>query len=102
MENIRPLDNDPDREQIRDAFDMNSDEWWLTNEGEYQSGAAEMMKFDGSNFQRVVILEWPARLNKSKETKVLRLAMSPEDALNLAKAMAYSALWLMENEQEAD
>lgn len=101
MENMRPLENDPTKEIVRDAFDMNNAEWWLTDEGEYQTAAAEMMKFDGTNFSRVVILEWPARLNKSKETKTLRLAMSPQDALGLAQVMAYTAMWMLENEQEA-
>jgi hypothetical protein len=75
-------------------FDLNAEDWWLTTEGGYQTAAAETMRRDGSGFQQVIILEWPARLNKTHEEKVLRLMVSPEDADGLAEVLRHTARWM--------
>lgn len=96
----RPLPNDPDREMVGGMFDLTNDEieWWLSAGGEYQTGAAETMRADGSDWQRVVLLEWPARVNRQHgpdaERKV-RLMIAPEDGIGLAEVLAHTSAWLL-------
>ena len=70
-------------------------EWWLTTEGDYEAAAMEVMRFDGSNWQRVIALTWPARMNHGKEHKTLRMLISPEDAIGLANTLMHTAKWLI-------
>lgn len=93
-DDLRPLPNDPDRETVASIFRMDAP-WWLTAGGEYQAAAVEVMKDDGTNYDRCVALEWPARLNKTKEDQVLRLLISPEDAIGLAQVLVHTAAWML-------
>jgi hypothetical protein len=77
-------------------LDLRGEEWWLTVPGDYESAAVEAMRFDGSDWQRVIALTWPARRNHGKERKVLRMMISPEDALGLAEVLTHTAKWLIE------
>lgn len=91
---LRPLPNDPSGMQVESMFDLRSEEWWLTDGGDYQTAAVEAMTNDGSNHQTLIALEWPARLNHSTEVKRLRLLIHPDDALGLASVLAHTAAWL--------
>jgi hypothetical protein len=95
---LRPIEGDPGAPMIESMFDLRSQEWLLTGGGEYQTAAAEVMKADGSDWQRVVILEWPARVNHEHgpdAERTVRLMISPMDALGLAEVLANSALRLL-------
>lgn len=96
----RPLPNDPDREMVAGMFDLTNDEveWWLSAGGEYQTGGAETMMSDGSGWQRVVLLEWPARVNHEHgpdAERTVRLMIAPEDAMGLAEVLAHTSAWLL-------
>lgn len=93
-EQWRPLPNDPDAAVVRDMFDARSEDWLLTTQGEYHTAAAETMLGDGSGYQRVVVLEWPARRNHTDEQLTVRLMISPEDAVGLAEVLAHTAAWM--------
>lgn len=69
-------------------------DWWLTSPGDYDTGAAEAWQRDGSGYQRVVLLRWPARQNKGTKQTVLQLMLAPEDAEGLAKVLEHTARWL--------
>jgi hypothetical protein len=77
-------------------LNIKGEEWWLTAVGDYETAAVETMRFDGSQWQRVIALRWPARRNHGKEFKTIRLMISPEDALGLAEVLTHTARWLME------
>ena len=66
----------------------------MTVPGDYQAAAVEAMRYDGSDWQRMIALEWPARRNHGKEHAVLRLMISPGDALGLAEVLTHTADWL--------
>lgn len=97
---IRPLPDDPGRDEIVSFFDLGSDEWINTAEGEYATSAGEAMKSNGANFQRVVMLQWPGRVNNSDERRTVRLLMAPEDALGLAEVLAHTAGWMLKEARD--
>lgn len=92
---FRPIDGDPGAEAIATFFDATSEEWLLTDEGDYATAAAETFRRDGSGYQPVVILRWPARVNHSTERRVVQLMISPEDAMGLADVLAHTAGWML-------
>lgn len=92
---IRPLPDDPTGPLIAAMFDLRGTDWLLSAVGDYQTGAVETMRRDGSGYQRAVALEWPARRNHSDEEVTVRLLMSPEDALGLATVLAHTARFLL-------
>ncbi len=92
---LRPLPDDPDRDVIASMMDLANDEWLLTAAGDYSAAAGETMKKDGSDYQRLVMLEWPARVNKTQEHRTVRLLISPEDALGLCDVLAHTARFLL-------
>lgn len=92
---MRSLPDDPDGEMVMKMFDVRSDDWILTSGGDYQTGACEAMRNDGSGYQQVVALEWPGRRNHSDEKITVRLFISPEDALGLAVVLAHTATWML-------
>jgi hypothetical protein len=94
-ENFRPIPGDPGAEEAMRIFDANADNWLLADGGHYQTAAAETMKNDGSGFQRVVILEYPARKNHTDEKVTVRLMIHPMDALGLAEVLAHTASWML-------
>lgn len=75
-------------------LDLGSDEWLLAAEGGYHTAAIETFKNDGSGYQRVIALEWPARVNHSDERRTVRLMVSADDALGLANVLTHTANWL--------
>jgi len=91
----RPIAGDPSSSQVVAMLDIDNVEWWLTNGGDYMTAAVETMARDGSDWQRVIALEWPTRLNHGTEEKVIRLMISPEDAVGLAETLLHTANWLM-------
>ncbi len=93
-QNLRPISNDPDRELVLSILNVEGEEWWLTVPGDHQAMAVEAMRFDGSDWQRVVAFELPTRRNNGTEHKVLRVMMSPRDALGFAKVLTHTAQWL--------
>lgn len=75
-------------------------EWIITVDGgTYSSFAAETMLRDGSNFQRVIAIEWKGQTNKTHEPATARVMMRPEDALGLAETIARTARWLIADER---
>lgn len=97
---LRPLPNDPDAGRVKEMFDLGSEEWLLAAAGDYQTAAVEAMRNDGAHFQRLVALEWPARVNRSEELRTVRLLISPEDALGLATILAETGLWMIATEDK--
>lgn len=93
---FRPIPGDPAAEQVVAMFDARSEDWILGDVGDYQTAAAETMRADGSDFQRVVLLEWPGRRNHTEDRLTVRLMLNPEDALGLAEVLAHTAVWMME------
>ena len=93
---MRPIPGDPDSEEIVAMFDLRDEEWWLTAGGEYMSAAGETMQAGGKAWQRVVMLQWPTRLNHGTEEKTIRLLISPEDAIGLGQVLLHTGNWLME------
>jgi hypothetical protein len=91
----RPLEDDAGKDIIGKVFDIRSEDWLLTDGGGYQTAAAETWQKDGGVWQEVVILEWPARKNHSEEKVMVRLMISPEDAMGLAEVLESTATWLM-------
>lgn len=89
-----PVPGDPSSHLILDMFDARSDEWLLSDGGDYQTAAVEVFKADGTNLQRLIALEWPARVNNSTERRTVRLLIDPEDAEGLADVLAHSVAWL--------
>lgn len=93
-QNPRPLPSDPDRGTVQSILNIDGEEWWLTAPGDHQAMAVEAMRLDGSDWQRVVAFELPVRKNNGTEHKVLRVMMSPGDALGFAKVLTHTARWL--------
>jgi len=96
---FRPLSDDPSGATIAEMFDAGAD-WLVTAPGDYTTGAAETMLRDGTGWQEVVMLDWPCRVNKTGEGKLLHLMMSPEDALGLAENIAHTAIWMIARRAE--
>ena len=90
----RPISGDPSHVEVRAMLDIRGEEWWVTVSGDYMTAAVETMKSDGSAWQRLIAVEWPARRNHGKEHTVLRLMISPRDALGLAEVLTHTARWL--------
>ena len=95
----RPIPGDPAILQVESVLDVKGEEWWLTDPGDYTTAAVEAMRDDGSDFQRVIALTWPARRNHTEEKKVIRLLISPGDALGLAEILTHTARWLLAAEE---
>ncbi len=93
-QNPRPIPSDPSRETVQTMLDIEGQEWWLTAPGDYKTAAVEAMRFDGSDWQRMIVLEWPARRNHGKKHTIIRLMISPGDALGLAEVLTHTANWL--------
>lgn len=91
---LRPLPGDPDEQTVRAMFDLRGELWHVAAPGGYQSAAVETMKADGSQWQRLVALEWPGRVNNSDELVTVRLLIAPEDAMNLALVLAHTGSYL--------
>lgn len=94
-DDLRPVPGDPSAAVVESMFDMRDAEWLMTAGGDYRAAAAEVMLADGSNFDRAVILEWPARVNHSTEMRTVRLVMAAEDAIGLADVLAHAGGWLL-------
>lgn len=94
QQNPRPVPIDPDRELVVSILNIDGEEWWLTEPGDHQAMAVEAMRLDGADWQRVVAFELPVRKNNGTDHKVLRVMMSPEDALGFAKVLTHTARWL--------
>jgi hypothetical protein len=91
---IRPIPGDPAEAQVVAAFDLRDEAWLLSAPGDYEAAAVEVFKQDGSNYQRLVAVQWPARLNNGTERVTVRLLIAPEDAEGLAGVLQHTARWL--------
>jgi len=91
---IRPLSDDASADIIKEMFDLDSEDWHYSDEGDYESACVEAMNRQGGNFQTLVALEWPMENRKTKEKKKLRLLISPDDAEGLAKVLLHNVAWL--------
>lgn len=91
---LRPIPDDPSAATVEAMIDLRNEEWLVSAVGDYQTGAVEAMKNDGTNFQRLVALEWPVRVNNGDEIRTVRLLIAPEDAIGLAEVLAHTAVWL--------
>lgn len=90
----RPLPFDPSKDDVAIMLRLTDDRWWLTADGAFQTAAVEAMRTDGSHYQRVIALTWPARRNHSAEETQLNLLIHPDDAEELAYKLLYTAHWL--------
>lgn len=96
---FRPIPGDPSAADITAMFDATSEDWLLTAGGDYMVAAVQTFLKDGSGFQEMIAVEWPVRRNHSTEDQVLRLMISPEDALEFAETLMHSAMWLKARDQ---
>jgi hypothetical protein len=96
MDETRPLPYDPSYHQVQSFLDAASDdaEWLLTAPGEYQTAAVETTLYDGSKHQKSVLMEIPVRTNHTSDYKTIRLFMSAEDAVSIAKCLIETAMWM--------
>ena len=90
---IRPVPNDPSIVEVTAMLEAN-EEWYLTRPGEFQTAAVETMKRDGSDWQRLILMTWPARHNYGDEDEEVRLAISVEDAAGLVETLTHTIKWL--------
>lgn len=90
---VRPIAIDPAATQVRSMLSIDQT-WAIAAPGDYATFAVEAMTNDGGNYQRLVALEFPARLNKTDELVTLRLLIAPEDAAGLAETLAHTYAWL--------
>lgn len=93
-EQFRPLPEDPSGPMVAAMFDVRSEEWLMSDAGDYQTAAVEAFREDGSGFNRLIALEWPGRVNHSTERRTIRLLIAPEDAEGLSIVLAHTAAWL--------
>jgi hypothetical protein len=93
MSDPRPISLDPSRITIARMIEVDQS-WLLGTDGDYEAFAVETMKRDGTSWQRAIAVRWPARINKTDEKVLLRLLISPEDALGLADVLMHTAGWL--------
>jgi hypothetical protein len=68
--------------------------WAMAAAGEQLTYAVEAMRNDGSDWQRLIAIEFPARLNKTDERVTLRLLVDPLSAEVLADNLMHTARWL--------
>jgi len=95
---IRPIPTDPARSIVEGMIEAD-ESWLLTSAGDYETFAVETVTKGGGNWQRVIALRWPCRINKTDEFVTLRLMVSPEDALGLAEVLVHTANWLISEDQ---
>lgn len=93
MSEIRPIPLDPSREVVESILEADQS-WLVAAAGDYEAFAVETMRRDGSNWQRLIAIRWPARINKTDEHVQLRLLVDPEDAAGLAQVLIHTATWL--------
>jgi hypothetical protein len=92
MSELRPVPSDPSAPIVEGFLEVDQS-WLLGAAGEYDAFAAEVMTRTGQNWQRVIGLRWPARINKTDELVTLRLLISIEDAQGLADVLTRTANW---------
>jgi hypothetical protein len=92
---FRPIPGDPGAVHVEAMFDARAERWILASAGDYQSAAVQAIRADGTMLQNCVALEWPGRINHTDECVTVRLLMSPEDAVELAKVLQHSGLWML-------
>lgn len=96
-EPIRPVPFDPSRATVVAMLDLHAGEPWLmTAAGDYHAFAVEAMKRDGSNFQSLIALQWPARANGTDDHSVVQLLIHPDDVRGLVGVLAHTLAWLDE------
>lgn len=90
----RPIPGDPSAPVIESLIDVDQS-WLMSAPGDYDTFAVEAMNRAGGNYQRLIALRWPARINKTDEAVTLRLLIDPADALGLADVLTHTATWLL-------
>jgi hypothetical protein len=95
---IRPIPNDPSIVEVKGMLEA-TDGWFLTRPGEFASAAVETMQFDGSGWQRLILMTWPARHNHGDEDADVTLAISVDDAIGLVETLLHTITWLKEAEE---
>lgn len=90
---VRPIPSDPTAAEIAGFMEIDQT-WVISDGGDYATAAVEAMTNDGGNYQRVVALQWPGRLNRTGERATVRLLMDPRDAVALAESLLRSVAWL--------
>jgi hypothetical protein len=93
MTDPRPIPVDPSAVTVKSMIEIDQS-WLMAAPGDYEAFAVEAMTRSGTNWQRVVALRWPARINKTDEEVTLRLLVAPEDAIGLARVLMHTATWL--------
>ncbi|KKM27433.1 hypothetical protein LCGC14_1574730 [marine sediment metagenome] len=94
---IRPIPSDPSIVQVKELLEAD-DSWFLTRPGEFQTAAVETWQSDGTGWQRLILMTWPARHNHGDEDEEVRLAISVEDAMGLVDTLIHTIKWLREAE----
>lgn len=98
MSGIRPIPGDPSAERVAAITDVDQT-WAVTAAGDYESFAVEAFNRDGGDYDRLIAIRWPARLNKTDEHVSIRILMHPEDAVGLAEVLVHTARWMRAAEQ---
>lgn len=96
MSGLRPIPGDAAAGHVEVALSDFGDDWLLLTSGDVSSFAVEAFKEDGSAYQRLVCVEVPVRHNHQADDHQLRLAVSPDDAMQLAAFLVQSAQFAMQ------
>ncbi len=98
---FEPIPNDPESGLIaQNMADIRDAKWNLTTAGDYGTFALSAFKNDGSNYQEVVAVQCSTRINGTDELETVRLLISPEDAVGLAKVLMHTGVWLLKSQME--
>jgi len=91
---LTPVPGDPDATLVGEWLSAHSD-WIMTAAGDHMTAAVMVPRADEPD-DYLVAMEWPGRRNKTDEQILVKLLMSPEDALVLSADLAHTARFLME------
>lgn len=78
---------------IIESFRLPLVEAWIMAVYGFRDGAPD-------EFEPLVIVQWPGRINKTDEEVTVRMAISPEDAVGLAQVLHHSGRRMMRAEED--
>ena len=87
---MHPLPGDPDAPLITEVIQA-TDSWVISAAGDIITFAAAARNHALGVTRPVVLLKVPGRINKTDEHTTIRMALSPEDAIQLADMLRQSA-----------
>lgn len=98
---IEPLPDDPSADVIRAMFDLDEN-WWLSDAGDIDTAAAGAFQNDGTNYQTVIITQFPVRRKGDEEGEMFKLALSVDAAILLYQNLEQTLSFLAERQRRAN